>query len=329
MKDDIFKNFVNKKNYNKPLFTAGPSSLSKENIIGLGPCFGRGDKEYLKTEKRVLSKLKRLSGQKNIISTQGSGSTALEIVALNFLRGNILIVNTGFYSERLISLAKMAKKTHKFIKKIDTVDWQKIGQYKKKADWIWGCVTETSMGLKIPIKELKKFSQKTSSKLALDATASIGLEKNHNLADVISFSSCKGLFGLTGACFVSYKNEPTNKVSSFVLNLENLKNKKMTGPYHTIQSLDNILRRYKDIKKSVSTNKKMIKKKYKNLLIYNNKNQPLLCSYIDKKIKKNNSKVLLYEPRVKLRGSIVCHLGEAHLGKKAKGEILKYLKIDE
>ena len=33
----------------------------------------------------------------------------------------------------------------------------------------------------------------------LDATGSIGLERYHELADVISFSSCKGLFGLTGA----------------------------------------------------------------------------------------------------------------------------------
>ena len=30
----------------------------------------------------------------------------------------------------------------------------------------------------------------------LDATASFGLE-NHKLADVFSYSSCKGLFGLT------------------------------------------------------------------------------------------------------------------------------------
>ena len=30
-----------------------------------------------------------------------------------------------------------------------------------------------------------------------DATASIGLEENHDLADLLAFSSCKGLFGLT------------------------------------------------------------------------------------------------------------------------------------
>lgn len=329
MTDKTFNKFIIYKNSKKPIFTAGPSSLLKENISGLGPCFGRGDEDYLKTENRVLSKLKKLSGQKNIISTQGSGSTALEIVALNFLYGNILIIKTGYYSDRLLQIVKLVKKTHKNIKNVKIIDWKKIDKYKKKIDWVWSCVTETSMGIKIPVKELKKFSNKVGAKLALDATASIGLENNHKLADVVSFSSCKGLFGLTGASFVCYKIKPTNKVNSFVLNIDNLKKKRMTGPYHTIQSLDQVLKKYDNLKKSVLINKRQVLKKYKKHLIYQNKNQPLLCSYINKKIKKRNSKVLLYKPRVKLKGSIICHLGEAHLGRKAKGKILDYLKIDD
>ena len=43
----------------------------------------------------------------------------------------------------------------------------------------------------------------------------------------------------------------------------------------------------------------------------------------------SSQKVVLYQPRVKLPGSVICHLGEAHLGSKAKGKILEYLKIDE
>ena len=34
----------------------------------------------------------------------------------------------------------------------------------------------------------------------------INLEKNHEIADACTFSSCKGLGGLTGASFVTYKN---------------------------------------------------------------------------------------------------------------------------
>ena len=50
----------------------------------------------------------------------------------------------------------------------------------------------------------------------LDATASIGLEPDHNLADVIGFSSCKGLFGPLAA-FIAYKCENKVSVNSFYL----------------------------------------------------------------------------------------------------------------
>ena len=323
------ENLISKKNSKKILFTPGPASLSKANIINLNPAFGRGDRKYLKTEKKVLNKIKNISGHKNIISTQGSGSTALEMVSLNFLRGKVLIISTGYYSERLFNLAIFAKKTHKFIKKVEKVDWKNLSKVKKKYNWIWACYTETSCGLKLSIDDLKKLSKKTNSKLAIDATASFGLEKNHKVADVISFSSCKGLLGLTGAGFICYNQEPKNKVNSFVLNLKNAKEKKMTGPYHSIQSLEIIVKNYKSFRKSVVTNKKLALKKFKNYILFPLKHQPLLCTYLKRKVVGSSQKVVLYQPRVKLPGSVICHLGEAHLGSKAKGKILEYLKIDE
>ena len=184
------KNLIKHKNKKKIIFTAGPASLIEENISNISPGFGRGDKNYNKTFSSVVSKIRKISGQEKVVTTQGSGSTALEIVALNFLKGKILIVSTGYYSERLFNITKFAKKTHKKIKSISKIDWKNLNKFsKKKFDWVWACPTETSLGLRIPIIELKKLAEKTSSKLALDATASIGLEKDHKLADVVSFSS--------------------------------------------------------------------------------------------------------------------------------------------
>tara|TARA_B100000989_G_scaffold125552_1_gene93108 strand:- start:443 stop:1423 length:981 start_codon:yes stop_codon:yes gene_type:complete len=320
---------IEKKNSKKILFTPGPASLSKANLINLDPAFGRGDKSYKSTEKKVLSKIKRLSGHKNIITTQGSGSTVLEMVSLNFLRGKVLIVSTGYYSDRLYNLALFAKKTHNFIKKIDKVEWNNLDKVKKKYDWIWACYTETSCGLKLSMNDLRKVSRSSKSKLALDATSSFGLEKDHKHADVVSFSSCKGLLGLTGAGFICYNELPKNKVNSFVLNLLSARDKKMTGPYHSIQSLELILKNFKSFRKSVVINKKLILKKFKDHVLFPKKNQPLICTYLKCKIKGTSSKVILYQPRVKLPGSVVCHLGEAHLGAKAKGKILDYLIIDE
>ena len=317
-------NYLNKK---KILFTPGPSSLLTENIVGLKPCFGRGDKDYEKIENQVLKLLKKISSHKNIARMQGSASLALEILAANFLYGKILIVNTGTYSERLKKITFFCKNNFKYIKSISSINWKNIENVKEKFDWIFSCYTETSIGLKIPIEKLFKLKKLCKSKLALDATASIGLEPNHNYADVIGYSSCKGLFGLTGAGFIAFNERPKNKINSFYLNLKNHLEKKMTGPYHSILSLNNVLLKYNQFKSSVIINKKKFLKLMNKHLVYSNEYQPLLCTYTKKKISSKHKKVILYKTRAKINGSIVCHLGESHLKKNAKGKILDFLNL--
>ena len=323
-----FLNHIKKKN-KKILFTPGPSSLSLENIINISPGFGRGDSEYLSVENRVLNKLKSMSKKKNIVRMQGSGSFAIEVMIANFLNGNVLILKSGFYSDRLINISKYYKKKFKYIKKIDLLDWKEYEKINKKYDWIFFCYTETSMGIKLPLEKIYKICKSKKIKIMLDATASFGLEKNHKLADVFSYSSCKGLFGLTGASFISYDNEPKNKVNSFNLNINTHLIKGTTGPYHAIYSLDKVLKTHSKFKKSVIINKKVFMEKVKNSIVIEKKYQPLLCTQINFKIKNSNKNVILYQSRSKLNGSIVCHLGEVHLKDKAKGQILKYLNLSK
>lgn len=319
------KKKINIYNKNKILFTPGPSSLSYENISEIKPCFGRGDDEYIKVEDRVLNKIKKISGHSKIVRLQGSASLAIEIMIYNFIYGKVLIVNTGVYSERLKDMASFAKSKFKDIKDIEYVEYKNLGNLKKNFDWIIACPVETSTGFKIPIENLDKFKKKFKSKLALDATASIGLEKNHDLSEVAAFSSCKGLFGLTGAAFLTYNDLPQNEINSFYLNLQNHLNKKMTGPYHIMYSLNQILNNYQDYFYSVKINKKRFLKSMKDYLLYPLINQPMLCTYVSKQIKKRNNKVVLYQSRAKISGSIVCHLGEVHLKRKAKGDIQKLI----
>ena len=188
--DKTLKEFEKQKN-KKILFTPGPASLLKENITGLEPCFGRGDSKYDQIEDYVLNKIKKMTGHSNIVRFQGSGSLALEMMTLNFLYGKVLVVKSGFYSDRLFTLTKQAKKRYKNIKRIKYIDWKKLDSVNEKFDWVYSCYTETSIGIKLPIKKLKKISKRLKSKLMLDATASVGLEDNHDLADVIGFSSCR------------------------------------------------------------------------------------------------------------------------------------------
>ncbi len=323
------KKFILNKNSKKKLFTPGPASLLFENISSIEPCFGRGDSSYQKIENNVLNKLKRISGHNKIARMQGAASFALEIMINNFVYGKLLIIKTGIYSDRLFTMSIASKSNFKKIKKIDYIDYKNIENIFNKYDWVMGCPVETSVGLKIPISKFNKLKKRCKAKLALDATASIGLENDHDCADVLGYSSCKGLFGLTGAAFVAFNSSPNNKINQFNLNIHNHLEKKMTGPYHSICSLNDVLKNHSDFKYAVVANKRFFLKKMQRYLSYSISEQPNLCTLIDKKIIKKDKKTILYQSRADISGSVVCHLGEVHLKRKAKGKIINSIKVKE
>ena len=108
MKNLTLKKFITKKNYKK-IFTPSPS-FPIENLLGLSSNFSRGDNDFNRQYKRTMSLIKKLSGQKNLISAQGPASLAIEIGLLNFVKGTVLVISTGFYSDRLYSILKMSQK---------------------------------------------------------------------------------------------------------------------------------------------------------------------------------------------------------------------------
>ena len=318
------KNFVLKKN-KKIVFTPGPGSLLEENINGLGPFFGRGDSHYKKIETDVVKNLKKISGLKNIACFQGSGSLAIEIALQNFVKGKVLVVKTGYYSDRVNKILSFLKFNFNKIKQIDSITWKKIENVRKKYDWVCASPVETSIGLKIPIKKLNLLKKRCSASLMLDATGSIGLEEGHQYAEVATFSSCKGLFGLTGASFIAYKIKPRNKIKSFYMDINTHIEKKLTGPYHTIGSLYHVLKNYNKFKEAVKKNKFKFLKDNKKYLVYPLENQPLLCTYSKNKYFNKNQNIIIYESRKKIEGSVVSHLGETYLKNNAKGLIQKNL----
>lgn len=323
---DSIASFVDKRNRDRQLFTAGPASLLPENLTGLRPCFGRGDSDYVAVEARVMDQLSRMSGHSQLIRMQGSACLALEIVTRNFLGGRVLVVETGFYSARLTKLVRSAMSQSGEVRSLETIRSSEIAKIDGHFDWVMACSTETSTGFKVPIENLRRMADRVGAKLALDATASIGLESGHEMADVIAYSSCKGLFGLTGAAFIASHEPPAYEVESFYLNYENHREKRMTGPYHAILSLSDVLPRHADFREAVVINKQIFSTRMREWLPVPENHQPLLCTRINRKISTTKSIAVLYESRHPIAGSIVCHLGEVHLGRDAKGQILDSLE---
>ena len=204
---------ISQKNNQKLMLTPGPSVVLYENLRYLKPIFGRGDDEYKFMSESVTNWIKKLSGQDEVVTMQGSASFALELAIHSFISGRVLLISTGFYSERL----------EKFLTKdciVEICKYDELPNVKENFDWIMCAYTETSTAFRLDLETIKDKANKCKAKIFLDATASIGLEDNHKVADLMGFSSCKGLFGLTGAAFIAYKADLKPKdINNFYFNL--------------------------------------------------------------------------------------------------------------
>ena len=239
-------------NNQKLMLTPGPAVVLHENLKCLKPLFGRGDDEYAKISETVIDWIKRISGQDEVVTMQGSATLALELAAHSFVSGKILLISTGYYSDRLEKLLpKYCSVTICVYEDIDAV--------KEAFDWVLCAYTETSVAFKVELQYVKDKADECGAKLFVDATGSIGLEEDHQLADVTAFSSCKGLFGLTGASFIAYKsNLISKKLDTFYFNLDTQKNKMTTGPYHAIASLYGVIEKHSIFRQRVINSKNCI-----------------------------------------------------------------------
>ena len=295
---------ITQKNNRKLMLTPGPAVVLYENLQYLKPLFGRGDDEYASMSESVINWIKGLSGQDEVVAMQGSATLALELAAQSFVAGKVLLVSTGYYSDRLEKLLPNDCE-------LTICEYEELDSIKGNFDWVLCAYTETSVAFKVDLESVKNKANECKAKLYVDATGSIGLEDNHQLADVMAFSSCKGLFGLTGAGFVAYKSDLNPKdLDAFYFNLNTHKDKMTTGPYHAIASLYGVIEKHNIFKQRVVNSKNTILEKYQDIV--RESNQPLLCTYLEGEVAPNDDRIVLYSPRSELSGSVICHFGEIH-----------------
>ena len=104
---DIRKNVqrsISQINNQKLMLTPGPAAVLQENIQYIKPLFGRGDEEFTLMTNSVTKWIKELSGQDELVMAQGSATFALELAAHTFVTGKVLLISTGYYSDRLEKL---------------------------------------------------------------------------------------------------------------------------------------------------------------------------------------------------------------------------------
>ena len=131
--------------------------------------------------------------------------------------------------------------------------------------------------------------------------------------------------------FIAFNELPSIDVDSFYLSLTSHLEKKMTGPYHAIASLYEVLKRHDDFKASVFENKRIFCEKFlkstDSQINIPMSHQPALCTWVSGEIISSDPRAVLYKPRGNQGGSVVCHLGEVHLERHAQGQILDVLEL--
>ena len=214
IRHNVGRSLAQIRNRRKLMLTPGPGSVPYEATREIRPLFGRGDGDYTQMSSEVIKWIKGLSGQDEVVVAQGSATFGLGLAAHTFVRGKVLLVSTGYYSNRLEELLPSGCE----VTKCQYVD---AGNLPGDFDWVMCTYTETSCAFKVDLEKLRKIADSYGASLYVDATASIGLEDRHELADVLAFSSCKGLFGITGAAFVAYKHHlKINVPNQFYLNIQ-------------------------------------------------------------------------------------------------------------
>ena len=135
-------------------FCPGPGAVIPEWFQNQKQFFGRGDNEYEKIKSKTIKWLKKKSGQDQIIIIPGAATTAA-IIALNtFIENEVIVVNTGFYSERWFNYLKKNEKTKNAL----YIDYNEFlsPKFNKKCKWVIFVYVETASCKIFDIKKRKK-----------------------------------------------------------------------------------------------------------------------------------------------------------------------------
>ncbi len=197
------------------LLNPGPVNLDdrvRKRSVGVDLCHRQS--EFMDILMEVKRKLLDISEMENsyVSILHGSGSLAVESSLQTLVEGKVLVINNGFYCERIYNAL-----LNKYGVEVHAIDL-KMGEYpsvkeievlcnKNKYDWITMVHHETSTGILNPIEDICNIGEKYSIKIFVDAVSSFGAHPVDRRADVICFNSNKCLESIPGAAIVIWKKE--------------------------------------------------------------------------------------------------------------------------
>jgi 2-aminoethylphosphonate-pyruvate transaminase len=190
------------------LFSPGPVNLRpeiKDNLFNVELCHRQPEFEDL--YERVAAKLFNAAGfsprTHRLSLLPGSGTTAVDAGMTSLVRGRVLVVNNGFYCDRLTAAVESVEKTvvseHRpgmgAPPDLEALDTQLS---RDPPDWLAVVHHETSTGLLNPLPELAELAARHGCRLFVDAVSSLPAHPIPGTSDVACFNSNKCLESLPG-----------------------------------------------------------------------------------------------------------------------------------
>ncbi len=211
------------------LFNPGPVNLHpriKETLFDVELCHRQP--EFRELWMRVRDRLYKAAGltpQTHRLSLlHGSGALAVDASLVSLVRHRVLVIENGVYGERM-------RKTLEGIEAaaVETLSWGwgappdldylATRLEKFKPDWVTVVHHETTTGLLNPLEPIANLVKRTGARLLVDAVGSFAAHQVDTRADVICFSSNRGLESLPGIAGVFWRNDVAARSSVPYLDL--------------------------------------------------------------------------------------------------------------
>lgn len=166
----------------------GPTEYEQNVLSTLSmPTIAHTSKEFLHIFKETLEKTLKVFDAVDSLPfvLSGSGTFAMEAGTVNFLKrdSKVLVVNTGYFGDRFVSLLSV------FTKNVDVykpplgqaADPKEVYEKIKNNEYDLVTVThvDTSTGVRNNVKEIAKFFKNLDTVLVVDGVCSIGGEEFH------------------------------------------------------------------------------------------------------------------------------------------------------
>jgi 2-aminoethylphosphonate-pyruvate transaminase len=196
------------------LFNPGPVNLHpriKEELFSIELSHRQPEFDQLaaSVSDRLFDVARLPRGDLRLSLLHGSGTLAVDAALTTFVRGKVLVINNGFYCERIATtLARLGQDVveHRLaLGQAPDLEEVAVLAERETPDWIAAVHHETTTGLLNPLSSIADVAEHVGARLFVDAVSAFGVHPLDERASVVCFNSSKCLESLPGIAGVFWR----------------------------------------------------------------------------------------------------------------------------